>query len=150
MWEMFVLFHSLHNLLCLKTKISSVVVINITMNLFLRFIIFLTTFKSFILSVTGEVRKRFQCGVCGKDFSTKWNLQLHSRTHSNIKQFKCAYCNKEFTRKDVWRNHVYIQHMQQTEQGQFQVWSTLWAGNKMQFISRAHTFPSSYSTDKWS
>ena len=73
--------------------------------------------------------KQFQCDSCRKKFSTKYNLNVHSRikiscvncdlqfctkseqndhensTHSEVPKFKCDECGTTFTRKQYLENH---------------------------------------------
>ena len=45
-----------------------------------------------------------QCGECGKFFSHKSSLAVHSRTHKG--SLKCPYCNNFFTRNDRLKIHM--------------------------------------------
>mmetsp|Transcript_26588 Transcript_26588/g.19925 ORF Transcript_26588/g.19925 Transcript_26588/m.19925 type:complete len:134 (-) Transcript_26588:286-687(-) len=51
----------------------------------------------------------FTCNDCGKQFSDKGNLRLHSKLHSGTKPFNCRYCNSTFAtpgnRLDHERRH---------------------------------------------
>lgn len=49
----------------------------------------------------------FPCQVCGKRFTTKWNLKLHRWTHAarSSKPYKCATCKAAFYRKSSYLDH---------------------------------------------
>ena len=50
--------------------------------------------------------KRFNCGVCGKDFITSSDLSEHKLTHSDIKKcdlatYTCDMCKEVFKKKVI-------------------------------------------------
>jgi len=47
-----------------------------------------------------------QCGICKKIFSDKVRLDLHMRTHTNVKPFPCHICEKSFTQKRSLKEHL--------------------------------------------
>ncbi|XP_069700019.1 zinc finger protein 184-like [Periplaneta americana] len=51
----------------------------------------------------------YPCHVCGKDFTTKWNLQLHRWTHAarSSKPFKCSLCKSAFFRRNDYTAHMH-------------------------------------------
>lgn len=51
----------------------------------------------------------YSCHVCGKDFTTKWNLQLHRWTHAarSSKPFKCSLCKSAFFRRNDYTAHMH-------------------------------------------
>lgn len=53
--------------------------------------------------------RSFPCHICGKDFSTKWNLQLHRWTHASrsARPFKCTLCKASFVRKQDYFGHMH-------------------------------------------
>ncbi|CAK6442304.1 unnamed protein product [Pipistrellus nathusii] len=58
---------------------------------------------------TGE--KPFECDICHQRYSTKSNLTVHRRKHSNgtdfhQKEHKCPYCNKLHASKKTLAKHV--------------------------------------------
>ncbi|XP_076752005.1 uncharacterized protein LOC143424081 [Xylocopa sonorina] len=50
----------------------------------------------------------YECQVCSKAFSTKWNLQLHKWTHAarSTKPFKCNQCSGAFYRHSDYTAHM--------------------------------------------
>lgn len=50
----------------------------------------------------------YECQVCSKTFSTKWNLQLHKWTHAarSTKPFKCNQCSGAFYRHSDYTAHM--------------------------------------------
>ncbi|XP_017875965.1 uncharacterized protein LOC108622542 [Ceratina calcarata] len=50
----------------------------------------------------------YECQVCAKTFSTKWNLQLHKWTHAarSTKPFKCNQCSGAFYRHSDYTAHM--------------------------------------------
>ena len=49
-----------------------------------------------------------ECSVCGKKFSRRHHLTIHSRIHSGEKPFKCNECGKEFTHSYSFNRHKRI------------------------------------------
>ncbi|PSN53728.1 hypothetical protein C0J52_02200 [Blattella germanica] len=51
----------------------------------------------------------YPCHVCGKEFTTKWNLQLHRWTHAarSTKPFKCSLCKSAFFRRSDYTAHMH-------------------------------------------
>uniref|UniRef100_A0A1B6DDE6 C2H2-type domain-containing protein n=1 Tax=Clastoptera arizonana TaxID=38151 RepID=A0A1B6DDE6_9HEMI len=52
--------------------------------------------------------KPYSCTTCCKEFSTKWNLQLHKWTHAsrNSKPFKCKLCQSAFVSNTDYQAHM--------------------------------------------
>ncbi|CAH0559230.1 unnamed protein product [Brassicogethes aeneus] len=50
----------------------------------------------------------YQCLICNKDFTTKWNLKLHKWTHASrtSKPFKCDQCRGAFIRESDYISHM--------------------------------------------
>ncbi|KAL0124753.1 hypothetical protein PUN28_006540 [Cardiocondyla obscurior] len=50
----------------------------------------------------------YECQICSKAFSTKWNLQLHKWTHAarSTKPFKCNQCSAAFYRHGDYTSHM--------------------------------------------
>ncbi|XP_077482212.1 uncharacterized protein LOC144092920 isoform X2 [Stigmatopora argus] len=53
---------------------------------------------------TGE--KPFPCSVCGQAFAEKGRLKVHTRTHTGEKPFSCLVCGKIFTQKGSLKRHT--------------------------------------------
>ena len=51
----------------------------------------------------------YSCHMCGKNFTTKWNLQLHRWTHAprSAKPFKCSLCKSAFFRHSDYTAHMH-------------------------------------------
>ncbi|KAM7362406.1 uncharacterized protein ACRADG_013115 isoform 1-T5 [Cochliomyia hominivorax] len=57
---------------------------------------------------THTTETQYDCAICNKSFSTKWNLKIHSWVHANrtAKPFKCEHCPKAFVREVDFKNHM--------------------------------------------
>lgn len=57
---------------------------------------------------THSGRRQHACLICGKEFTTKWNLKLHRWTHTSrtSKPFKCDQCNGAFIRQSDFQAHL--------------------------------------------
>ncbi|KAH8310227.1 hypothetical protein KR044_000130 [Drosophila immigrans] len=57
---------------------------------------------------THSTDPQYDCAICNKSFSTKWNLKIHSWVHANrtAKPFKCEHCPKAFVRELDFKNHM--------------------------------------------
>ena len=66
------------------------------------------TFENFdVLSEHNEaVHSVFTCNSCYKTFTSRSNLERHSRLHTGFKPYVCAICQKAFSRKDHLSNHA--------------------------------------------
>ncbi|CAL1294510.1 unnamed protein product [Larinioides sclopetarius] len=50
-------------------------------------------------------KKRFACGLCHKEFSKRWNFDMHYRTHTDQKPFACEICQRKFSQKTHLGTH---------------------------------------------
>ena len=55
-------------------------------------------------------RSKHICDKCGIVCSTKFNLSVHLKVHTNVKPFVCELCNKSFLRNDFLDNHMEVVH----------------------------------------
>jgi uncharacterized Zn-finger protein len=49
--------------------------------------------------------KDLLCAECGKQFSNKTCLRIHSRVHTHERPYKCTECNKTFAQNSALYNH---------------------------------------------
>lgn len=73
------------------------------------FSLFIGKYESHTRVHTGE--KPFECDICHQRYSTKSNLTVHRKKHSNETEFhkkehKCPYCNKLHASKKTLAKHV--------------------------------------------
>lgn len=73
------------------------------------FCLFIGKYESHTRVHTGE--KPFECDICHQRYSTKSNLTVHRKKHSNETEFhkkehKCPYCNKLHASKKTLAKHV--------------------------------------------
>lgn len=71
--------------------------------------LFVGKYESHTRVHTGE--KPFECDICHQRYSTKSNLTVHRKKHSNETEFhkkehKCPYCNKLHASKKTLAKHV--------------------------------------------
>lgn len=70
-------------------------------------LVFLKTSLAGHIKIHGGERP-FPCHICGKDFTTKWNLQTHRWTHASrsARQHKCTLCKASFCRRPDYLTHM--------------------------------------------
>mmetsp|Transcript_34765 Transcript_34765/g.67631 ORF Transcript_34765/g.67631 Transcript_34765/m.67631 type:complete len:206 (-) Transcript_34765:322-939(-) len=54
----------------------------------------------------GTMSNPLTCPKCNKTLSSKYNLQVHMRAHTNHRPFSCRHCNKSFHTKCNLEHHV--------------------------------------------
>ncbi|CAL9706297.1 unnamed protein product [Knipowitschia caucasica] len=57
---------------------------------------------------TDEERRKHQCPLCLKRFTSKQSLQNHSRVHTGEKPYSCSVCEKAFAKKFTLDAHMRI------------------------------------------
>lgn len=55
---------------------------------------------------TGQ--QRYICTVCGKHYTTMYNMRQHRNIHTGAGLHTCRYCGRDFTHKHVWETHERI------------------------------------------
>ncbi|XP_075527268.1 zinc finger X-chromosomal protein-like isoform X2 [Dermacentor variabilis] len=54
--------------------------------------------------------KSNNCSECGRLFKKPWNLKRHLRTHGEP-SFECGVCGKRYCRKEDLEKHVLVRHV---------------------------------------
>nr|XP_033775378.1 zinc finger protein 710 [Geotrypetes seraphini]XP_033775379.1 zinc finger protein 710 [Geotrypetes seraphini]XP_033775380.1 zinc finger protein 710 [Geotrypetes seraphini]XP_033775381.1 zinc finger protein 710 [Geotrypetes seraphini] len=54
----------------------------------------------------GDRQKRWQCRLCEKSYTSKYNLVTHILGHSGIKPHSCPHCNKLFKQPSHLQTHL--------------------------------------------
>ena len=49
--------------------------------------------------------KKYPCTICGKAFTTSYNLSNHEVVHTKIKNHECPQCGRKFGTKSILYNH---------------------------------------------
>merc|ERR1712176_639915 len=52
-----------------------------------------------------DAQRKFKCEICGKTYTTLYNLKAHKEIHIGEKKYSCQYCNKKFLRKYDMKRH---------------------------------------------
>ena len=60
-------------------------------------------------------RKEFQCGVCGDEFGSKYDVQRHERAVHDYKSWKCSFCSEIFKRESLLKKHNVQTHSKMKE-----------------------------------
>ena len=55
---------------------------------------------------TGQ--QRYICTVCGKHYTTMYNMRQHRNIHTGSGLHSCRYCGRSFTHKHVWEVRTYL------------------------------------------
>lgn len=55
-----------------------------------------------------EKKTTYECSICNKSLTTKWNLKQHQWIHASRsnKPFKCSLCTKAFVRETEYTSHM--------------------------------------------
>ncbi|XP_049273366.1 zinc finger protein 79-like [Rhipicephalus sanguineus] len=51
-------------------------------------------------------KKQYTCDVCGRKYTQKNNLVIHSRTHTGERPFECSSCPATFSRSDILKKQT--------------------------------------------
>ena len=54
--------------------------------------------------------RNYPCSKCERRFFTSCDMRRHERTHEDGMQFSCNSCDSRFKSKDSWRRHLKRQH----------------------------------------
>lgn len=79
-------------------------------------------------------RRLFVCVTCGKRYTKKSTLMMHTKSHNGENQFACPHCPKTYTRPSYLRAHSYV-HMGQERPKPF----------LCNYIDCDRSFPTKYS-----
>ena len=60
----------------------------------------LATLTYIFLKLGGQ--QRFICTICGKHYTTTYNMRQHKNIHTGAGLHTCRYCGRDFTHKHVW------------------------------------------------
>ncbi|XP_073781312.1 zinc finger protein 384b isoform X4 [Danio rerio] len=55
-----------------------------------------------------EGSKTYRCRMCGLTFCSKSDMQLHSKSHTEVKAHQCPHCSKSFANTSYLAQHIRI------------------------------------------
>ena len=55
-----------------------------------------------------DTTRSYLCTVCHKRYTTRQNLNMHSKTHTGENVFSCTQCEKRFSSESGLRHHMNI------------------------------------------
>ncbi|KAI5620484.1 zinc finger protein 384 isoform X2, partial [Silurus asotus] len=55
-----------------------------------------------------EGAKTYRCRMCGLTFCNKSDMQLHSKSHTEVKAHQCPHCSKSFANSSYLAQHIRI------------------------------------------
>ncbi|XP_057196854.1 zinc finger protein 384b isoform X1 [Triplophysa rosa] len=55
-----------------------------------------------------EGGKTYRCRICGLTFCSKSDMQLHSKSHTEVKAHQCPHCSKSFANTSYLTQHIRI------------------------------------------
>ena len=58
-------------------------------------------------------QQRYICTVCGKHYTTMYNMRQHRNIHTGSGLHSCRYCGRSFTHKHVWEVRPIHDHVKQ-------------------------------------
>jgi len=60
---------------------------------------------------TGDIKNRYACGQCGKQFHHRASLFRHVETHSENLRFDCTECGKNYRHRADFQQHMRLKHL---------------------------------------
>ena len=62
--------------------------------------------QKFMIYRLSDTSSRYICLVCGKMYTSRYNIRMHMNLHSGNNVHKCAFCGRNFAHKHVYESHV--------------------------------------------